>query len=928
MWHEIPYKKALDKTSVCFNCSHVTVLVSRRILAYFFPHSFVQQQALREKEKEGEDEDGDVNGTNLTLVRIPLPEDATQNAQVVVNTPQPVEKRNNRNDKNMPFHPPPPQQSAMPMYRNMTPEQPVQQASMLQAAGMNQQANTVLQAAGITPQQQVQIMMQFAGAPGMAPPTGMQNVQQTGNVLLNQGVPPGQTSSSLHRKQIKANPAAYTGPTVPPSNQPPFLQNLPPQLASMLRSNPMLGKMTPASGAPTVLGPSGAPRQMVSGNMPPPAMPQMMPSTAQSMFGPNGPPSVACPPPGPIPATQSQNGAAPNASFNVGMSAPNNAGFGAGAAAPSVPNPSVPIKVDKSPTAALEGLANIAAVQAMAPTASRPPVPQSSVGGVQQNQPQQQPQNGTSNRPQTSQHAGMSQQQQYQSGLPSMQQMGPQQQPHPPAGQQMGMLQQQQQSCPPMTLQMQMMQQHQRQLPFPPAQQIMGMPPFMQQFPPPTAQQFEMMMMQQQQAQQSQQAGMIEQAGMKRPPIPNQMQQVDAEQPQFKKQRVQEGTASVPSENQQRLASSMAEFLQVAQSFMGKGGNSSIPSLQMPVNLDQMTPQQTQQFALQLLQIAQQKQAQQDAEQARAQAASSLPQQKTEACATPPEQQHQQYKQLPQAGLQRTDHSIGSLGSHSLSSSVSRSSTSTGSSDGRLTSQMSDWLQRFFPVQQQGDGEKSSGSIQPSDIPPPPQALEQSVSEALLSLATGPSKFLSGISSLLDRDSSGASTISAFSTDGKTDPQASRPPVPAWGSMMSKQTSTTLPRRGTKTIPQKQLLKLQPRPNNRRNQRPLLPLRPRISGGTTKQLLPLQPRPSSTVVQEQLQKGQPRKKSIQEEMLEILKRSDADTPSAKPGAPPMLQLKRSETFRSEVLPAVSGDEEKKDSDEKRDSGERNDSEAK
>jgi len=436
------------------------------------------------------------------------------------------------------------------------------------------------------------------------------------------------------------------------------------------------------------------------------------------------------------------------------------------------------------------------------------------------------------------------------------------------------------------------MQQQQQQARAPGAQQI-GMMPQMHQ----------------------QQPNMQQQAGMKRPLYPNQMEQqagpqqqaLAQQQQQFKKPRVENAMMTPAPDESQRGSSSMADFLREVQSVASKVGTASATPFRIP-NLDQMTPQQTQQFALQLLQLAQQKQAQQDAENAQKQqqgAGHASQQQQATGSAPPPQQQ-----QFPPTGLQRTEHSLGSVGSKS-----SNASDVSGDTDGQLTTQLSDWLHNFFPVQQKDNGEKSSEPMAEGEIPPPP-ALEKSVSEALLSLATGPSKFLSGISSLFDRDTSGSSTASAPSTE-KTGPQASKQAIPQKGSMMAKQTSTTLPRRGTKTIPQKQLLKLQPRPNSKRGQKPLLPLRPRPGSTTTKQLLPIQPRPSSAskVIQEQMMRGQPRKKSIQEEMSEIMKRRKKDAPAAKPGAPPMLALKRSETLRSSISlpPNKSSSEEKKSS---------------
>jgi hypothetical protein len=83
----------------------------------------------------------------------------------------------------------------------------------------------------------------------------------------------------------------------------------------------------------------------------------------------------------------------------------------------------------------------------------------------------------------------------------------------------------------------------------------------------------------------------------------------------------------------------------------------------------------------------------------------------------------------------------------------------------RLTSQVSDWLQSFFPL----SADTEAPEVQPLDGAPedvkppaveagegdeeipPPLPLARSVSSALLALATSPSRFLSGLSSLWDR---------------------------------------------------------------------------------------------------------------------------------------------------------------------------------
>jgi hypothetical protein len=352
----------------------------------------------------------------------------------------------------------------------------------------------------------------------------------------------------------------------------------------------------------------------------------------------------------------------------------------------------------------------------------------------------------------------------------------------------------------------------------------------------------------------------------------------------------------------------MAEFLQDA--LLSKVGQSTAGGANKQTILDQMTPQQMQQLALGLLQIAQQQQS------------------------DGPSQQ-QQIPSLPTPGLQpppmgRTDHSLGSIGSKS--SVETHSFGESGSSMTQLKAQVSDWLEHFFPVQQEG-GESKASEGGDEKLPPPP-ALEKSVSEALLSLSTGPTKFLSGISSILNEKANAGRELS---TDSAAAPQPKLKPgpstasfetsdstttaasgngrnVPEKGELMNK-TSTTLPRRGTKTIPPSKMLKLQPRSNATRAQKPLLPLRPRPDSTPAtikRQLLPLKPRPSK-VIQDVLSSKQlsapnkRTKKSIQEEMTDILRRpSSASTfkplPTAAPGVPPMLQLARSDSIRPPSLP--------------------------
>lgn len=74
----------------------------------------------------------------------------------------------------------------------------------------------------------------------------------------------------------------------------------------------------------------------------------------------------------------------------------------------------------------------------------------------------------------------------------------------------------------------------------------------------------------------------------------------------------------------------------------------------------------------------------------------------------------------------------------------------------RLTSQVSDWLQCFFPVNGENpspDNNKNGSEENAEDdgIPPPPDALARSVSSALLALAATPANFLSNLSNFWDR---------------------------------------------------------------------------------------------------------------------------------------------------------------------------------
>lgn len=913
-YYEIPYKKALDKTS----------------------------QALREKDKDGEDEDDGVDGLNLTLVRIPLPEEAARSGQQV--HPSQMQSMN----PNMPF--------SQPFGGgNMTPQQVVQQAKLvnqanvMKAAGLKRLSGggTMQGPAGMNPAQQAILMQAQAAAVRAIQPNGMlQNGQSPPGMSGPHGMMPnygtaGPNASNRHQQQQQrpnTMPKSKSGPTVNPS-----LQNVHPQYAAMFHNNPDMPR------GPRVLDPTGAPR---FGPTPPKKPP---PSGMPQVLGPSGAPAVQVngvsqtrmpQSNGPMPPL-SQNGngnghgGTTHDSLNgqTALQAPQRSVPGPAAAVSAKPTPALPLipvptltqssnstTTNKSATAALEGLAHIAAVQAMEPTSTRPLV------GKGPNSMQQQ---------------YMQMQQQQILPLPSAQQMGMmmmmnQQQSHAPTAQQMGIMM----MNPTMAQQMGMMlqqQQHRQQqqqhrqthpssaLQFQNAAATQQQGTINHASGAPAAPQMGIMMMPQQQqfqqgemgsflqhqtniqqatmqTQQQQPAVPQEQAGEKRQPYSDQTP--NNEQQEYKKQRLEIDDMPLPPDALERRSSSMAEFLRDA--LTSKGGKGTNGGGSKQSILDQMTPQQMQQLALGLFQLAQQQQS-----------GGSLEQQQVPPLTSPGLQA------LP---LNRTDHSLGSIGSKS--SVETNSSGEGGPPTTQLKAQVSDWLQHFFPVQQDEGGSKTSDGGD-EKLPPPP-SLEKSVSEALLSLSTGPTRLLSDISSILNEKANAARESSTASAAAAAAPQSSLNlaastvsvetsassatiatangslNVPQKGELMKK-TSTTLPRRGTKTIPPNKMLKLQSRYNNtgKRNQKPLLPLRPRPTRMTTpattkRRLLPLKPRPGAVhdLVSSKQQASIPheRPRSIQEEMTDILRQPSSNSvpnkpPAAAPGAPPMLQLKRSDSVR-------------------------------
>jgi hypothetical protein len=128
---------------------------------------------------------------------------------------------------------------------------------------------------------------------------------------------------------------------------------------------------------------------------------------------------------------------------------------------------------------------------------------------------------------------------------------------------------------------------------------------------------------------------------------------------------------------------------------------------------------------------------------------------------------------LQPPSLDRVEHSLGAVGGSNDTTPLSERGIPSEFSDtpealplSRLTSQVSDWLQSFFPLQLEttetlvdvsDSEEKSPDTIDTSAseeaVPNPPE-LEHSVSEALLKLATGPSRFFSNLSSIFDRSQS------------------------------------------------------------------------------------------------------------------------------------------------------------------------------
>lgn len=172
-----------------------------------------------------------------------------------------------------------------------------------------------------------------------------------------------------------------------------------------------------------------------------------------------------------------------------------------------------------------------------------------------------------------------------------------------------------------------------------------------------------------------------------------------------------------------------------------------------------MTPQQQEQFARQIQQFAQARSA--------TEISRAVSQQGFAALAA---------SQAP--SLNRVEHSLGAVGGSNDTTPLPDTGIPPEFSDApeapplsRLTSQVSDWLQSFFPLQLEttetlddvsDSEEKSPDTTDPyvseEAVPNPPE-LEHSVSEALLKLATGPSRFFSNFSSIFDRSqSSGASS--------------------------------------------------------------------------------------------------------------------------------------------------------------------------
>lgn len=240
--------------------------------------------------------------------------------------------------------------------------------------------------------------------------------------------------------------------------------------------------------------------------------------------------------------------------------------------------------------------------------------------------------------------------------------------------------------------------------------------------------------------------------------VARQLQQA-VQQQQQQQQQLARGASEIPqrqdsqimAQQQQQLIRDLQQFAQQQQQFAARPPSGTPQQGQFI-----MTPQQQDQFAWQLQQFAQARSA---TEFSRA-----VSQQGFAALAA---------SQTP--SLNRIEHSVG--GSNDTTP-LPEKGTPSEFSDApeapplsRLTSQVSDWLQSFFPLQLEttetlddvsDSEEKSPDKIDPSAseeaVPNPPE-LEHSVSEALLKLSTGPSRFFSNLSSIFDRShSSGASS--------------------------------------------------------------------------------------------------------------------------------------------------------------------------
>jgi hypothetical protein len=264
---------------------------------------------------------------------------------------------------------------------------------------------------------------------------------------------------------------------------------------------------------------------------------------------------------------------------------------------------------------------------------------------------------------------------------------------------------------------------------------------------------------------------------------PQQQQQV-ARQMQHAVQQQQHQAAQQQQQQQQKLARS----------------SSNIPQRQ---NAQNVTQQQQQELVRHLQQFAQQQQQQQP--QLANQRAAGTPQQGQ--FVMTPQQQEQFARQLQQFAqarsatefsraisqqgfaalavsqappLKRAEHSLGAVGGSNDTTPLPEKGMPPDFSDipeapplSRLTSQVSDWLQSFFPLQETLETtetlddddsyteEKSqTDSVDPSEeeeVPKPPE-LEHSVSKALLELATAPSRFFSEVTSIFDRQFSAASS--------------------------------------------------------------------------------------------------------------------------------------------------------------------------